>query len=121
MLVLTRKTQQQIQIGDNIRITILQVKGGAVRVGIEAPKNVDVMRTELVKRIEAEMRLTAEKVVTSVDCQPAETAQATMNVAVRPMGQQSTGGLRDLVRQRNVRGMNTTGNATSISSAMVSV
>ena len=38
MLVLTRKTQQQIQIGNNIVITILHVKGQAVRVGIEAPR-----------------------------------------------------------------------------------
>jgi carbon storage regulator CsrA len=46
-LVLTRKTQQKIQIGDNITITILQVKGQSVRVGIDAPKNVRVLRTEL--------------------------------------------------------------------------
>ncbi len=37
MLVLTRKTKQQIQVGPNITITILQIKGQAVRVGIEAP------------------------------------------------------------------------------------
>ena len=47
MLVLTRKTQEQIQIGDNITITIIRVKGQAVRVGIEAPKDVRVMRAEL--------------------------------------------------------------------------
>ena len=47
MLVLTRKTQQQIQIGDNITITILQVKGQAVRVGIEAPRDVRIIRREL--------------------------------------------------------------------------
>ncbi|HEX3872472.1 MAG TPA: carbon storage regulator [Pirellulales bacterium] len=47
MLVLTRKIQQQIQIGDSIRITILQVKGNTVRVGIEAPRDVRVMRAEL--------------------------------------------------------------------------
>ena len=37
MLVLTRKTKQQIQIGPDVTITILQIKGQAVRVGIEAP------------------------------------------------------------------------------------
>lgn len=47
MLVLTRKTQQKIQIGPNIVVTILQVKGQAVRVGIEAPRDVSVLRTEL--------------------------------------------------------------------------
>ncbi len=43
MLVLTRKTKQQIQIGPNITITILQVKGQAVRVGIEAPREMNVL------------------------------------------------------------------------------
>ncbi len=50
MLVLTRKTKQQIQIGPNITITILQIKGQAVRVGIEAPRDVNVLRTELATR-----------------------------------------------------------------------
>jgi carbon storage regulator CsrA len=47
MLVLTRKAQQQIQIGNNIVITILHVKGQAVRVGIEAPRDVRVIRSEI--------------------------------------------------------------------------
>lgn len=47
MLVLTRKTQEKIQIGDNITVTILRVKGQAVRVGIDAPRDVRVIRTEL--------------------------------------------------------------------------
>ena len=47
MLVLTRKTQQQIQIGKDIVITILHVKGQAVRVGIEAPRDVRVIRSEV--------------------------------------------------------------------------
>lgn len=48
MLVLTRKSHEQIQIGDNITITILRVKGGAIRVGIDAPKSLSVLRKELV-------------------------------------------------------------------------
>ncbi len=51
MLVLTRKSKQQIQVGPNITITILQIKGQAVRVGIEAPQNVTVLRTELAQRL----------------------------------------------------------------------
>lgn len=47
MLVLTRKTQEKIQIGDNITITILRVKGQTVRVGIEAPRSTKVIRGEL--------------------------------------------------------------------------
>jgi carbon storage regulator CsrA len=47
MLVLTRKANQQIQIGDNVVVTILQIKGNTVRVGIEAPRDVRVIRGEL--------------------------------------------------------------------------
>jgi carbon storage regulator CsrA len=47
MLVLTRKQQQQIKIGDEITITILRVKGNTIRVGIEAPRTVRVVRGEL--------------------------------------------------------------------------
>jgi carbon storage regulator len=54
MLVLTRKTKQQIQIGPHITITILQIKGQAVRVGIEAPRDVCVLRTELAERLSGE-------------------------------------------------------------------
>ncbi len=48
MLVLTRKSGEQIQIGDDIRITILSNEGGKVKVGIDAPKAVTVLRTELI-------------------------------------------------------------------------
>ncbi len=47
MLVLTRKLQETIQIGDDVTITILKVKGRTVRLGIEAPRQVRVLRGEL--------------------------------------------------------------------------
>lgn len=47
MLVLSRKTQERIQIGDNVVVTVLRVKGNMVRIGIEAPKDVRVIRGEL--------------------------------------------------------------------------
>ena len=47
MLVLTRKHQEKIRIGDNIVITVLKMKGKAVRLGIEAPVEVPVIRGEL--------------------------------------------------------------------------
>ena len=49
MLVLSRKQQQQIKIGDQITVSILRVKGNTVRVGIEAPREVRVVRGELPK------------------------------------------------------------------------
>lgn len=51
MLVLTRKAKQQIQIGPYVTVTILQIKGQSVRVGIEAPKDVRVLRTELAEKL----------------------------------------------------------------------
>ncbi len=54
MLVLTRKYQEKIRIGDNITITVLRTKGKAVRLGIEAPTDVPVIRGELTFQNEAE-------------------------------------------------------------------
>lgn len=51
MLVLSRKANETIQIGDDIEIRILEVKGDTVRIGIEAPKSVDILRGELVLSI----------------------------------------------------------------------
>lgn len=51
MLVLSRKTNETIKIGDDIEIRILEVKGDSIRIGIEAPKNVDILRGELVQSI----------------------------------------------------------------------
>jgi carbon storage regulator CsrA len=47
MLVLTRKADQKIQIGSNITITIIEVKGRYVRLGIEAPRDVRIVRSEI--------------------------------------------------------------------------
>ena len=47
MLVLSRKPGQKLQIGDNITITVLEVHGHVLRLGIEAPQDVRVLRAEL--------------------------------------------------------------------------
>ena len=47
MLVLTRKLQEKIRIGDNVTVTVLRVKGNAVRIGIEAPQDVSILRGEI--------------------------------------------------------------------------
>lgn len=47
MLVLARKKREQIQIGDHITVTVLRVRGQAVQIGIEAPPNVKILRSEL--------------------------------------------------------------------------
>jgi carbon storage regulator len=47
VLVLSRKSQERIQIGDQITISVLAVKGNVVRIGIEAPTNIHIVRGEL--------------------------------------------------------------------------
>lgn len=53
MLILTRKVGESIVINDDIKVTILGVKGMQVRIGIDAPKDVQVHREEIFKRIQA--------------------------------------------------------------------
>ena len=48
MLVLTRKLMEKLYIGDNICVTVVRLEGGQVRLGIEAPREVSVVRAELV-------------------------------------------------------------------------
>jgi len=51
MLILSRRTGETICIGDGIDITVLEVKGNQVRLGITAPKEVPVHREEIAERI----------------------------------------------------------------------
>lgn len=50
MLVLTRKAEESIRIGDDITVTILSIDGERVRVGIDAPRSIRVYREELLKQ-----------------------------------------------------------------------
>lgn len=54
MLILTRRVGEAVVIGDNIEITVLGVKGGQVRLGVKAPREVSVHRDEIVERIRNE-------------------------------------------------------------------
>jgi carbon storage regulator len=69
MLVLTRKSNQSIMIGDDIEISVLSVVGEKVRIGIQAPADVPVFRTEIyleIQRQQSEGQPT-EEVVSDVD------------------------------------------------------
>lgn len=48
MLVLSRKPQESIQIGNSIRITVLKISGNRVRIALDAPKALTILRSELV-------------------------------------------------------------------------
>lgn len=49
MLILSRKPGEKICIGNNITVTVLEVDGGRVRLGFDAPKNVSIKRGELIQ------------------------------------------------------------------------
>lgn len=51
MLILTRRTGERLMIGDDITISVLGVKGNQVRIGIDAPKDVEVHREEIYRKI----------------------------------------------------------------------
>ena len=54
MLVLSRRLEETIIIGDDIKVTVLGVSNGTVKIGIDAPKEIPVNREEIHKRIQAE-------------------------------------------------------------------
>lgn len=54
MLVLTRKKDEKIIIDDRIEITIVEIDNGRVKLGIQAPENVEIVREELYSQIKAE-------------------------------------------------------------------
>jgi carbon storage regulator len=51
MLVLTRRKGERLLIGDDIEITVIEVKGDGVRIGVEAPKGVRILRQEVVAAV----------------------------------------------------------------------
>jgi carbon storage regulator len=56
MLVLTRKPDQSIMIGDGVEVQVLSVAGEKVRLGITAPRDVSIFRNEVYDRIESESK-----------------------------------------------------------------
>jgi carbon storage regulator len=52
MLILSRRISETINVGDNIKFTVLAIKGGQVRIGIDAPKEVPVNREEVLLRMQ---------------------------------------------------------------------
>ena len=59
MLVLSRRVGESIVIGDNVTVTVLEVRGDVVRVGVDAPRQVTVHREELWRELEEANRASA--------------------------------------------------------------
>ncbi len=77
LLVLTRKSNQSIMIGDDIEISVLSVMGEKVRIGIQAPQEVPVFRKEIYLEIHRD----------DVEAAPQEGAAAEVDDALREMGE----------------------------------
>lgn len=61
MLVLSRKMNEEIVIGDNIRITVVEIGPGRVKIGVSAPRDVSVDRGEIAERKRESAEAIAEK------------------------------------------------------------
>ena len=60
MLVLSRKKNESIVINDDIRVTVVEIRGKSIKLGFTFPSDVSVLREELYERIQAENRAAAE-------------------------------------------------------------
>jgi carbon storage regulator len=77
MLVLTRKTNQSIMIGDDVEVSVLSVVGEKVRIGIQAPHDVPVFRTEIYLEIQRQQ----------AEGRPTEEIRSEVDDAIRDMGE----------------------------------
>ncbi|TFH03720.1 MAG: carbon storage regulator CsrA [Spirochaetales bacterium] len=66
MLILARRINERIVIGDNIHISVVDIRGDQVKLGIEAPRNVKVFRQEVFDAIQAENREAAQSSTTAL-------------------------------------------------------
>ncbi len=74
MLVLSRRVGESIVIGDDVTVTVLEVRGDIVRVGIDAPRSVAVHRAELLEQLETSNREAAS---------PSDDAVASLSEALK--------------------------------------
>ncbi|MCP3921324.1 MAG: carbon storage regulator CsrA [Desulfobacterales bacterium] len=65
MLILTRRPQEAIMVGDDVTVTVLSIKGNQVRLGIDAPRDVDVHREEIYHKVKEGVPHTPQPHVTN--------------------------------------------------------
>ena len=87
MLVLTRKVNEAILIGDDIKITLLNIESDRIRIGIDAPKSMRIYRYETLKKVVLENQMAANVNVNLIDIShlkeeaPRESGQASIDDA----------------------------------------
>jgi carbon storage regulator len=81
MLVLTRKSNQSIMIGDDIEVSVLSIMGEKVRIGIQAPRDIPVFRKEVYLEIQAQRE---------ADAMSAGGARTEVDDALRQLGSAAT-------------------------------
>jgi carbon storage regulator len=82
MLVLTRKSNQSIMIGDNIEVSVLAIMGEKVRIGIQADRTVPVFRKEVYLEIQAEH---SDEPAAAPDDEPVENGRSEVDAALRSL------------------------------------
>jgi len=60
MLVISRKINEKIKIGDDIEITVISIDKNQIKIGIEAPRNVPILRSELIEEVKKENKKAAK-------------------------------------------------------------
>jgi carbon storage regulator len=83
MLVLTRKSNQSIMIGDNIEVSVLAIMGEKVRIGIQADRTVPVFRKEVYLEIQAEQQ---EETAPAEDDRVVQNGRREVDAALRSLG-----------------------------------
>ena len=92
MLVLTRKSNQSIMIGDEIEVSVLSVMGEKVRIGIQAPQTVPVFRKEIYLEIHRETGAVTAEQDGSTPAGPAQSegSAASVDESLRELGDSGT-------------------------------
>jgi carbon storage regulator len=97
MLILTRKPGESLYIGDNIKVTIVEIKGNQIRVGIEAPSDQRIYREEIYLQILDENKKAAQGVLSDTSLEQLSggwnrTAKGSCAAAAQPSRRVSLGG-----------------------------